>query len=306
MKEVFLGEYIRQKRVEQGLTQEQLSNGICKAITLSRLENGRQTPSRAVINALLERLGVAHDRYFALLSKNEVQIAALQKDIISCCIQGKIAPGLEKLKELESITEKDDCVTQQFVLSMKASLGKAENEPYTLEEQLSMQMEAIHLTVSHLDLEEINKGLYSFEEIRVLNRIANLYSAMGQHRKATYIFDQLLKYIKKHLQDVLEMNGLLPMIIFNYARELGVRKYYDEALESAEEGRQVCIKYGHYQFLPDFAAVKGECYHFLEQEEKSKEQFYTAYCLYRVMEDTKNMELMKKNIREYFGMEVQF
>ena len=57
MKEVFLGEVIRQRRLELGLTQEELCEGICEPMTISRFENGRPTPSRNRINALLQRLG---------------------------------------------------------------------------------------------------------------------------------------------------------------------------------------------------------------------------------------------------------
>ena len=45
MKNVFLGEYIKQRRLDLGLTQEQLCDGICEPMTLSRLENGKQNGS---------------------------------------------------------------------------------------------------------------------------------------------------------------------------------------------------------------------------------------------------------------------
>ena len=41
MKEVFLGEVIRQRRLELGLTQEELCEGICEPMTISRFEIGR-------------------------------------------------------------------------------------------------------------------------------------------------------------------------------------------------------------------------------------------------------------------------
>ena len=47
MKNVFLGEYIKQRRLDLGLTQEQLCDGICEPVTLSRLENGKQTAAKA-------------------------------------------------------------------------------------------------------------------------------------------------------------------------------------------------------------------------------------------------------------------
>lgn len=38
MKNVFLGEYIKQRRLDLGLTQEQLCDEICEPMTLSRLK----------------------------------------------------------------------------------------------------------------------------------------------------------------------------------------------------------------------------------------------------------------------------
>lgn len=72
----FLGEYIKKQREKLGLTQEQVCEGICEQVTLSRLENGRQTPSRTRVNALLQRLGLPEDRYYMILTKNELEIEA--------------------------------------------------------------------------------------------------------------------------------------------------------------------------------------------------------------------------------------
>lgn len=103
MKNVFLGEYIKQRRLDLGLTQEQLCDGICEPMTLSRLENGKQTPSRNRINALLQRLGLPDDRYFALLSKNELEMEALQKEIVACNANHRVEEGFETLKKFEQM-----------------------------------------------------------------------------------------------------------------------------------------------------------------------------------------------------------
>ena len=41
MQELSLGEYIKRERLRQGITQEQLCEGICEPITISRMENGK-------------------------------------------------------------------------------------------------------------------------------------------------------------------------------------------------------------------------------------------------------------------------
>ena len=50
MKERFLGEIIKQRRQELGITQAELCEGICEPPTLSRIENKKQTPTRNVLN----------------------------------------------------------------------------------------------------------------------------------------------------------------------------------------------------------------------------------------------------------------
>ena len=81
---IYIGAFIKQRRKELKLTQEQVCSGICDPVTLSRIENGKQTPSKSVISALLQRLGMPEARYYVLESKNELEIEALKKDIIAC------------------------------------------------------------------------------------------------------------------------------------------------------------------------------------------------------------------------------
>ena len=105
MKEVYIGSIIRKRRQELGLTQEQLCRGICETVTLSRIENGKQTPSRSKLNALLQRLGMPGERYYALLSEQEMKISNLQTEIVSCNVLGQREQGLKKLDELERMMD---------------------------------------------------------------------------------------------------------------------------------------------------------------------------------------------------------
>lgn len=169
MKNVFLGEYIKQRRLDLGLTQEQLCDGICEPMTLSRLENGKQTPSRNRINALLQRLGLPDDRYFALLSKNELEMEALQKEIVACNANHRVEEGFETLKKFEQIADHDDQIAQQFILRSKVLLGRLDQR-YTPQEQIDLLMQAIRLTVPRFNLDEIERFFYSTDEIKIINQ----------------------------------------------------------------------------------------------------------------------------------------
>ena len=199
MKQYFIGELIKKRRLELKLTQEQLGEGICEPITISRLENGRQTPSMNKLRVLLQRLDLPEDKYYALISKNEMQVSDLQAEIVSCNVLKDSERGLPKTAELEKLADSDDTLIQQFILRSKVLLGKKENEqmiPYTYEEKLDMLFEAIRLTAPNFDIDAIYEGLYSIDEVKVINQIALVYSDLKQHKKAIDIYYQLLKYIK--------------------------------------------------------------------------------------------------------------
>ena len=183
MKNVFLGEYIKQRRLDLGLTQEQLCDGICEPMTLSRLENGKQTPSRNRINALLQRLGLPDDRYFALLSKNELEMEALQKEIVACNANHRVEEGFETLKKFEQIADHDDQIAQQFILRSKVLLGRLDQR-YTPQEQIDLLMQAIRLTVPRFNLDEIERFFYSTDEIKIINQIGIAYSDDGTADKS--------------------------------------------------------------------------------------------------------------------------
>ena len=52
-----LGPIIRNRRIELGLSQEDLADGICSVPTLSRIENGERMPTKNHFEMLMQRLG---------------------------------------------------------------------------------------------------------------------------------------------------------------------------------------------------------------------------------------------------------
>ena len=166
MEKYFIGEIIRQKRTELGLKQCQLCEGICEPTTMSRIESGKQMPGLNTLKNLLQRLGLSDERYYALVSKNEMQIADLQTEIVSANVFKDSQRGLPKIAELEELADPDDHLLHQFILRSKASLGKREDGQivaYSLAEKLDMLFKAIRLTVPNFDIDAIEEGLYSID-----------------------------------------------------------------------------------------------------------------------------------------------
>ena len=304
MKNVFLGEYIKQRRLDLGLTQEQLCDGICEPMTLSRLENGKQTPSRNRINAILQRLGLPDDRYFALLSKNELEMEALQTEIVACNVTEKVSEGFEKLAQFEELAEPDDQIARQFILRSKVLLGRLDGR-YTPEEQIDMLMQAIRLTVPRFHLDEIERFLYSKDEIKIINQIGIAYSDDGQNKKAAEIYYQLLRYVRKHFKETITSIGVLPLVLYNYARVLDLCGRYEEGAALAKEGQEACIQYGHYRFLPSCLEIEAECRHFMGDDKSSRELYYQSYYLCKVIKYKVGLDIVKQEAKKYLNIQFE-
>lgn len=298
MREIPIGAYIRQKREDQGLTQRQLCEGICEAATISRIESGQQTPCRSRLSALLQRLGLPDDRYFALLSPNETEISSLQAEIRSCSVHGRRERGLELLAELENIMEADDNIIRQFILRSRVLLGD-----YGFEEQLDMLLEAIRLTVPRFDLDKIESFLYSFDEIKIINQIGNIYAHAGQQKKAIDIYSRLLQYVQQHNSNITQSTGQLTLVAYSYALELDACQLYKDAIEIAELCRHACVNYGHYQYLPGALHIMAECYHFTGNDKKSRDLYLQAYGIYKAIGNERDLRLLEKDVREQLGVE---
>lgn len=307
MKEITIGEAVRRRRKELGLSQEKLCEGICSTNTLSRIETGVQTPSYNNLIALLERLGMPSDRFYGLLSEQEESVETSRKELHSCVVLFERASGsgrvrarnrvLSVLQELENVADADDKATQQYILCVKAALG-TENGPYTPAKRREILMEALRLTVPKFDLNRINSFRYTIEETRLINQIAATYSREGNINQTISIYRQLLKYIQANDQELAQYAAHLTIVTHNYARELGLDGHYDEAVEVAQLGWQTCIKYGHYQFLPGHIAIIAECKYFLGEIEESKNFYYQAHFLYMSIKDRHNQAIIDTEAKE--------
>lgn len=65
-----IGRIIKERRKELNITQEELCDGICEPVTISRIENGKQLPSTNHLKAILERLDLPSEMLISLVPSN--------------------------------------------------------------------------------------------------------------------------------------------------------------------------------------------------------------------------------------------
>lgn len=308
MNELFIGEFLRQRRIEKGITQEALAYGIFSdASAISRIENGKQVPSHRKLVELLERLDLPSDRYYALVDKNELAILELQTQIVSCQTRNQFKEGLIKLTEYEKLISSNDVLAQQFLLSSRAVLGtweNGQNVPFPLEEKLHLLFTALRLTVPHFEIDNIESKIYSINEIKIINQIALTYSDAGLKKISINIYQQLLHYINTHLHGLRQTTPIIILILYNYSRDLCLEHHIAEAFEISTQGLQFCRKVGNSSYLGGLLFNFAYCLYELGQEEMSQDYFNQSYYVYTSMGDTHNATIAQSAIKELFHSKI--
>lgn len=312
MDKVYIGEIIREERLKQKMTQERLCEGICSPVTLSRLETGDQPPTYSKVKALLEKLGLSDDLYKVVNNADELRAETLGKELRAKVIAFEKATGPEKAsrwaeayeatRQLEELAG-DEPAIHQRIIQDRCVLGKPDG-PYSPAQQRELLLEALRLTAPGFDRERLDRSRHTQEEISLINQIAVTYAYEGNSAQAIQFYRRLLAYIQVHNQQLSRYANQLAMVAHNYARELAVTGSYQEAVRIAEIGRKTCVDYDQQQFHPGLLHILAECQHYMGNDAESRELYLQAYYFYKACEETENLHLLKQDVREQLGLEL--
>lgn len=307
MREVHIGELIKQKRKELGITQEELCEGICDPGTLSRIESSKQTPSRSRLNALLQRLGQPSQKFYAMMSENELEIERLKDEIIDRNARHLYTEALEKIEKLCELVEEDDHLTQQFILRSRVLAGKMENGevlPYSFEEKLELLFAAIRMTVPNFDVEKIGSHWYSRDEVKIINQIGITYSDNGHKQEAAEVFRPLMKFVREKMIKNPDVIATAILVAYNYCLILSQLEQYEEAADVAHWGWDKCVEWSRTGALGGLLFVIGKCLYKTGHVEESKDYLMQSYYAFRSMRNKRDTEAVRKDIKEYYDIDL--
>lgn len=288
MKAYNIGLFIKKKREEQHIRQEDLCRGICDKSTLSRNERGKQEPSSGILGVLLQRLGINEDQLAVLLGPKDFEISDLQKEIVALNSQKEYEKAAEKIRRLEQLVEPTDKITQQFILRSKALAYFPEDYPASRD----LLFQALSLTLPDFDFDHISDYLLGIEEVKILNQLANSYSEAGDRRFAIHIYRQLFEDPRKRLFNIEAELTLLPLLAYNYSRLLGLERRYEEEIEIATLGQKTCIKYNKCQYLGGLLLNISCALRELGQDKESRSKLIDSFYAYHLMGDESSCNLI--------------
>lgn len=305
MKSVNISKVIQQRRTELGLTREQVCEGICSPMTLLRIEQGTNTPSKYILESISQRLGLSLERFSYMLSDEDFELEELKRKAIEHSWQ-------RKFKELKGIGEeiekhprfKDDNVLRQFVERVKMLTDVYENNQ--VNDYISILEDTLKLTVPQYCEENIENFILSAEEVKLINSIANrCINELNDGERAISIYKKLLNNVEKNYLDGRDRHELIILLTYNLSRALGRKDYYKEALEVAEKGLEVCAKYGNPSRYAELLMNKGYGLCSIHRREEGEFVLKTAYNIFTLLGNKKYCAVLERDCTELFGFYVK-
>lgn len=262
MEHLSLGEIIRALRKRAGISQEELADGICSTVSVSRIENGIQMPSETVLHQLLERLGTTTYRLCDIYYKNEKQLAFERnaKIVIQLLAVGKIEAAKEKMAILEK-TSHQDMLCQQYSLLLQAAIELYDDS--RPEDILTKLLDAFALTKPQFDFTDFHLCLLSIQEANILNVMVGVYYKMNHTLEAIHLGEELFKALENHNSELSEYLVLKINLALNLASLMEKDQRYQDQMMYAEMAEKLS-RDGTEQFLlPEIEYMKAKAWHAL-------------------------------------------
>ena len=238
-----IGMIIKRRRMELGLSQEDLADGICAVTTLSRIENGERMPTQNHLEILLQRIGYSDMMIQSYVDESDFVIYELKFRIKQAYVEKDATKARELLQQLEALVAKPSKVDEQFILLQRIWLYP---EQYTNEERLRELERAIRLTQPNY-----NKGkvpyLMSYVEILLMNNIANTLAKCGHRKDGIDLLYKIVDYYDTHIVNFEEALRTETMILYNLSKMLGLENRYDECITICDRGIQIAQRTGRSQ-----------------------------------------------------------
>jgi|GEM_PF-845963 len=236
-----LGDIIRMTRKSLSITQEQLSDGICSVETLSRIETGRQNPSKDTYELLMERMGRIRERAYAMLSVSDFKVLEKMKlfeDYIKLYDYEQAEAVLNEIREILG----DGILDKQFLIRAE-NLVNYRLHRITVDTFLNGLQDAIRLTIPEYGRITLSNWPLSMNEAGLLINISSAYGEKGDYSKANEILEEAYSALKQSYMDDMQRAILLTVVINNLSKNYGLIGEHISAIEMAEEGIAISKSY---------------------------------------------------------------
>ena len=296
---------IRESRKAQGLTQEQLAEGICSRETIVKLEKGERKPNWFIFTNILRRLGLDPDIYHGdVVSEDDIFLLNWQKSSMTLI-------NTHKFDELKAELDRVDAekstpqgkiwqsgLGYDMLLRVKANFYSygamfepADSYKY-LNPALAIEctLEILNLTRPGFDIDKIPEYFLAAHENRLLDTLAKSYAIAESPEKAIDIYTKMKLNIDKNYSHTVgtahnpdPFYTMYMSLLVNMALALEKVKRWEDSMKIAEEGASLALSTERLRTYGNFLCIKANALRGLgrkdEYRELSKKTILFAYLL---------------------------
>lgn len=312
------GDVIRLTRKAAGMTQEELSDGICSVETLSRIENNRHKIKRETYRKLMEKMGRGVHNNCAVCMGRDMSLLeeyTLFEDAMAKREYHTAEQYLKRIREKISGSLVDRQYLKRVETFLEYDMGRIDAQECMLQLQVAMKM-TVQNYECYLWGEKRDKVYpYREQEILILMGMGHIYYDMNEMDKAILVYETIIKSLDAGYMDVKNAEELRLINLANLSLPLGEQGRFEEALSKAEEGLEMAVSRGYVhtlvELLMDVAwnkmklAKQMEGFEKKKQElEKVKRMMRQAYYIAAARKDMHNQKLVNENLKYHFGEEL--
>lgn len=238
MSELYLcQDVIRGRRLGMGLSQEELAEGICDPVTISRIECGKNYPKRKILVQLLQKVKWSGENSTLTAQIGRPEYHRVTSEISMLTHLGKSAEAEKLLEELNQKVKVKNVYAKQYFLSLlsteRYSLGKIDAKTH-----YETVKEAFHLTVPEMDYEGLKKWNFSRAEAMCINKMTYSCEKVGQEKHVLQLLYILKLFYERQQFQMRYFRAGYELTMRNIGNLLGNMKEYEAAMEASD----VCIK----------------------------------------------------------------
>lgn len=297
-----MGEVIQKRRKSLGITQEQLSEGICSVQTLSRVENGRNRISWEKFKKLMERLGMPSEKYSLVIEVDDIESIEFEKEIFQLINKQEYENAYILFHKLEKKLDKNEKINQQYLLGIGTILNY-QLKKISLQEKMNQLEDAIQITIPCYRCKVLKNGIYTRIEIIILYNIALCFQEENE-KKGIRLLKELEEYLEEISINSREYKKLKVAILYNLSYLLRRNGNYEESKKvgnmginegiSSTQGNILLLELYNQLYILSSEIKNGD----VEKVEEYKELFFQIYYLSDIFENSEMKVWIKRNCDE--------